>query len=860
MIISTSRRGALAAAAACAVVGALALAAPGSAGATRAGLRPQVGSAGDESAAVTSALSERAAARTAPTGTVDPSANLAAYRAAQALPADGSAWQPVTNVPYNADDPRYADPGASNSGGGAGYVAGRVQGLAVDPAGTVYAGGAAGGVFRSTDHGATWTPISDDLPAMSVGYLALDTDGALWLATGDGTTGAGTYSGNGVWVNASPATSTTWTRVGVDAPTVADGVDGTIIRGLVISGDTVWAATSTGLYSHSRTALSSGWTRSLAPCAGVGLPAVDCSDVNAAYRDIANDVAIDPRDPGHLLANVAWRSGAAYNGFYESRDGGQSWYRANPQGGLGTQDVGNTTFAYAQDGSKLYAVVESPKKINASSSLGGVYVSPNGSVNGPWTQVASSSTLATSGSAEKTSVMGHGYQPGVQSWYNQFLTVDPQDPNHVYLGLEEVYESRDAGQHWSTIGRYWDLGLACQTTGTCDGNVLHSDQHIAVVSNGTLYVGNDGGLYTRSTSPSASSWTSLARSGQLATLQYYSVAAGPGSGGPRVWGGLQDNGVSLLDPANSEMVSPFGGDGGDQLTSKVDGCKTVGEYVYLYLQMTTDCGRSDQGVPAVTVIAPSDPSPRFTAPFAADRLDGEHLWVAGGEYLWKNTQTWGSKDGSAWTKVGDTGAGRSITALDSRGADAMWAGWCGGCNPGSSFASGLVSTVGGTFHAVTPSTALPKRMIMGVYASPTDPRSAYVVFSGYSRSWTTGPGGSEAGKGHVYLVTDNGASSTAVDVSGNLPDIPSDTLTQGPDGRWYVGTDLGGYVADSLVPGTATTGTQWSRLAMPMTVVSDFDTFGQTLYAATFGRGLFALPGTATTSATTTGKVRPAHR
>jgi hypothetical protein len=354
--------------------------------------------------------------------------------------------------------------------------------------GAIYAGGAAGGVFRSTDDGASWTPISDNLPAMSVGYLALDTKGALWLATGDGTTGAGTYSGNGVWVNTSPATSTTWTRVGVDAPTVADGVDGTIIRGLVISGDTVWAATSTGLYSHSRTTLDNGWHRSLAPCDGVGLPAVDCSDVNAAYRDIANDVAIDPKAPSHLLANVAWRSGAGYNGFYESTDSGANWHKANPQGGLGTQDIGNTTFAYAQDGSKLYAVVESPRKISASSSLGGVYASPTGSVNGPWTQVASSSSLASTGSAEKTSVIGHGYQPGVQSWYNQFLTVDPTDPKHLYLGLEEVYESRDAGQHWSTIGRYWDFGFACQSTGSCDGNVLHSDQHIAVVSNGTLYV------------------------------------------------------------------------------------------------------------------------------------------------------------------------------------------------------------------------------------------------------------------------------------------------------------------------------------------------------------------------------------
>jgi hypothetical protein len=828
--------------AAAALAGACALALGSSGGSPLAtGVRQQVGSAGDESAAISNALSERAAARTAPTGSIAPGANLAAYTAAGSLPTDGSSWTSVTDKPYNTDDLRYADPAASNAGGGVGYVSGRIQGLAVG-GGAIYAGSAAGGVFRSLDNGATWTPIADGLPAMSVGVLSLDSTGALWLATGDGTTGGGTYAGNGVWVNSSPASSSIWTRVGAAAGslTESNAVEGTIIRGMVINGGTVWVATSRGVYSHARTTTTGGWTRRLAPCAGVGIAAVSCADVDASYRDIANDLVVDPANASHLLANVAWRSGAGYNGFYESKNGGSSWTRANPSGGLGSKDVGNTTFAFAADGSKLYAVVESPKKINASSSLGGVFVSPNGSPSGPWNLAASSSSLAATGSAEKNSVMGHGYQPGVQSWYNQFLAVDPADGNHVYLGLEEVYESRDAGKHWTTIGRYWDFGFACQPTQSCDGNVLHPDQHVAQVSGGKLYVGNDGGVYTRSAGPAANSWTSLSRTGRLGSLQYYSVAVGPGTGGPRVWGGLQDNGVSLLDPANTEMVSPFGGDGGDQVTSKVDGCRTVGEYVYLTLQMTTNCGRSDQGVAAVKDIAPADPNPRFTAPFSADRVNGEAAWVAGGEYLWKNTATWSSADGSAWSKVGDSGPGHSITAVDSRGVSAttpgvMWAGWCGGCNPGASFASGLVSTVGGTFHAVSV-TGLPRRMVTAVYADPTNLARAYVVYGGYSRSWTTGPGGGDAGAGHVYLVTDHVSSASAVDVSGNLPDIPGDALTQGPDGRWYLGTDLGGYVASTLSGATS-----WSRLAMPATVVSDFDTFDGVLYAATFGRGIYRL-------------------
>ena len=53
--------------------------------------------------------------------------------------------------------------------------------------------------------------------------------------------------------------------------------------------------------------------------------------------------------------------------------------------------------------------------------------------------------LANSGSAMKLTVMGSGYQPGTQAWYDQSLAVDPANPQHVYLGLEELYETWNGG-------------------------------------------------------------------------------------------------------------------------------------------------------------------------------------------------------------------------------------------------------------------------------------------------------------------------------------------------------------------------------------------------------------------------------
>ena len=76
------------------------------------------------------------------------------------------------------------------------------------------------------------------------------------------------------------------------------------------------------------------------------------------------------------------------------------------------------------------------------------------------------------------------------------------------------------------------------------------------------------------------------------------------------------------------MVSPYGGDGGQQLVDPKDGCRTVGEYVQLFLQMTTNCGVADGGPAsdsAIITIAPNDPLPRFIAPFSADQVD-PNLW------------------------------------------------------------------------------------------------------------------------------------------------------------------------------------------------------------------------------------------
>ncbi len=416
-------------------------------------------------------------ARSSP-GIVAPGAYSAAWADLQGLPRTDGRWVDETALPYNSDDPRYRDIN-SNSSGGAGLVTGRITGLAADNQGYVYGGSADGGVWRSSTGGGHWQPISDKLPAPSVGDLQLDGKGRLWFAAGEANTNADSYVGSGVYVLGDP-------RHGQFQPNGRVGgteLESTTIKHLRFVGNTVWAATSRGVWTHSATNLSGPWKLEFAPNPDFMPGGAQAADPNAPYKNIANDIAVDPRDRSKVILAIGWRSGDDYNGFYVKQGG--AWVKTDLAGMPSDPDnVGTVTFAVAADGSKYYAIEQSPEQLNTNpdSALGGIYASASGSPFGPWTLVADYHKLAASGSA----LTGAGYMPGIQSWYNQFLQVDPANPGHVWLGLEEVFESTDAGATWSTPGPYWNFGFPCwsidpsKQTGDCH-QTIHPDQHAVAV-------------------------------------------------------------------------------------------------------------------------------------------------------------------------------------------------------------------------------------------------------------------------------------------------------------------------------------------------------------------------------------------
>src|SRR5712664_1766309 len=260
----------------------------------------------------------------------------------------------------------------------------------------------------------------------------------------------------GIGVLASTNGGATWSRIG------GAELNGALIFRLTTAGNNILAATSHGLYSIDATS-GTKWAAVLQPA---GAPSL--GNFNLKVGNIITDVTVRPGTGDQQVVAVAgWRSGAVTNGVYLSNDGGSTFsFLGSPSGWPLNQDSGRTTLAYSAGGDRLYAVVQSPYLLNVGTNgktlLAGGFVSSNGDAAGPWTQIAQSEQLANTGSAQQWKRIGtKHYGPGIQAWYNQFLAVDPANSDHVYLGLEEVYETQNGGSGWNTIAPYWNFGFNC---------------------------------------------------------------------------------------------------------------------------------------------------------------------------------------------------------------------------------------------------------------------------------------------------------------------------------------------------------------------------------------------------------------
>ncbi len=758
----------------------------------------------------------------APGTTFPVSAVLAAQRAAARLPVVGGRWSSPTDKPF-LNDP--IDRGA-NFGVGWGLVTGRMTALTVSH-GVVYAGSASGGVWRSFDNGGHWRAVDRGLPRLAVGALATDPrDGSVWVGTGEANNASENQYGTGVYRLARG--SARWQKIGGRA------LFGAGSHRLLWAAGHVYVATNHGLY---RRAAGAPRTRDWRPVLQPNGPR------RYPPSSAVTDVVWVPGTHGRrLLAVVGWAGysdppATGANGFYVGTGSRGSFRRILPTGDIDPASIGRTTFSSSRG--RLYAVVTTSAPDGTGTLVGeGVFRSDNGP-RGPWLRIADTNKLAASGSALGDE--DSGYFPGVQGSYNQYILADPRDRDHVYLFLEEVFESTDAGAHWLAVGPYWNFDISCNPSGDDPYNcprTTHPDQHAAAIHAGELWVGNDGGVWKRPLGwHRRGRWANL--NATIHATQNYSIDIGQLATGYAYWGGLQDNGESYTTTGMDRVEQAFTGDGGDTIVSPYLGDRAVVEYVFLDMYKTEDGAVSLEEISPSCVTAtdppdPCDPNPRFIAPITKDVANPSH-WVSGGQYGWDDVAGWNTvcngTDGCDWQPVYDTGDGHSVTALAAR-RSVSYAGWCGPCNP-PGFTRGLATSYGGTWHELS-LTGVPNRYITSVAVVPGDAAHAFLSLGSYSRRWIP-----TAGYGHVFETTDGGRSWR--DVSGDLPDAPVYQLAT-LRGSLVAGTEVGAYVASTR--GSHAGSLSWARLGrgLPKVTVWDVVTRPEGVIAAgTHGRGDWVL-------------------
>jgi hypothetical protein len=879
---------------------------------------------GGESIELIKHQNELIAKQSAPFDRVADGAYADAVKNRHKAPKTTGTWTPTGSTPLHADSPDYAgsDP-ALNSGPsllGWHTLSGRISAWASDPktAGRIFAAPATGGVWESADGGSGWRSVGDNLPTDAMGGLAYSTAnrGTIIAGTGDNAVG-GIFTPTGLGVYTSRDDGKSWTK----ATGVPDGIVTYKVAVDPINPSINYVATSEGLYRSIDNGLS---------YANVVLPTT-CTDVNNVQCNFANavsDVAVQP-GTGAVIAVAGWAYGqlmtkagftmAPQNGIYTSPTGQPGTFTFQDPGSSAptkngfapTPVVGRTSLSIAsgpnQDHNIVYALVQDATKLQGcfdptidvpicqslqdptlaqATYLDGMYVSKD--FGKTWTKIMSPEQLRAPGTGSALEIGILGYGPGIQSWYNEWILVDPNAtdpvthaPTRVLFGLEEIWENQiqnlpvTGPTPWKVIGRYWNAcvqvvaGTQCGgASSPIPGTTTHPDQHAAMmvpdsVGGGeTLYAGNDGGAYKQHVGAgqdfSNDSWGDGINTG-LRTLQPYDAEAAKDG---TVVMGLQDNGEAKISPnGRTDMI--FGGDGFFTGIDPDNSNRIVEEYANGAVSGTTDGGKTWQGInPGLT-------APQFSTPFQVDPGNADHL-IIGGEEVEQTPYPYAGHcypDPSIpwaacalidnWTTVFDLGTdpqlakARSTTADDLRG-DYAYVGFCGPCSVRitGTFGNGIATNVGGSAPAqwlssdgwhFAPANGLPNRWITSIRIDPSDAtgKTIYVTLGGYSSHWIP-PGAlgdqiANVGVGHVFVSHDAGESFT--DVSGTLPDAPADWVLPFK-GKLVVGTDVGAFQSTALTGGTYSL--MGNLPVMPVVHLALDPANPNRIIAATYGRGAYA--------------------
>jgi hypothetical protein len=298
---------------------------------------------------------------------------------------DVSNWEPLG--PFN-----HINTGSWSSGQG------RVNVVVVDPnnANTIYIGAPAGGIWKSTDAGQNWTPLSDYLPQIGVSGIAIDHTNSdiIYIATGDKDAGD-TYS---IGVLKSIDGGLTWNTTGLtfnNTSTVAADI-------FMHPNDplTLWVATSAGLFKTSNGGTT--WTNNLS--------------------GNVKDLKLKPGNPNIVYA-------VTNNRFYRSTNGGNSFTMIT----AGMPANSGRLIIDVTPANPEYVYVLSAR---TNWSHQGLYKSVNSGLSFTVTQNTVDIFEAD------------------QAWFDLALAVSDTNPEEVYTGVLNIWKSSDGGNNFTKINSW----------------------------------------------------------------------------------------------------------------------------------------------------------------------------------------------------------------------------------------------------------------------------------------------------------------------------------------------------------------------------------------------------------------------
>ena len=350
---------------------------------------------------------------------------------------------------------------------GPAVMGGRIHDVEVDPRdpATIYLGTAAGGIWKTTNKGTTWTPIFDGQPDNTFGDIAIFAGDSriIWAGTGEQNNRQSSSWGGGVY--RSTDAGATWSFVGLKE-------SGSIGRVLLHPSDpsVAWVAVVGNLWKPTvergvfkTTDAGRTWTKALFVDSLTG----------------ATEVVMDPRDPNVLYAATyqRLRSGFGFNGggpgsaLHKSTDGGSTWHKV--EDGLPVGDKGRIGIAIARSKPDvIFATVEHPSgggtyrtedagttwRLTSRTNPRPMYYSkpfidPTNEMR-VWILGVQPTKSEDGGTTFATMPNAPTYDLGLKDDHHS-LWIDPRDPRHLLLGGDGgLHESWDMGTTYSRLNNF----------------------------------------------------------------------------------------------------------------------------------------------------------------------------------------------------------------------------------------------------------------------------------------------------------------------------------------------------------------------------------------------------------------------